>query len=384
MKRSVALIIETSSVYGRSVLRGVMRHMRLRDDWSVFLEQRDLIREPPVWLENWQGDGIISRSTTPQLLSAIQQTGVPLVELTDRLGQSAWPQVRSDDEAIGRLAAEHLIERGFHRFAFCGFSGEAWSDRRRDAFVRRTAESSTEPCRVYESYWVGAHALPWDEEQRRISAWLGEIEPPLAVMACNDVRGLHLIEACRSLGLAVPEEVAIIGVDNDELLCGIASPPMTSVVPNAEAVGYYAAETLATLMGGDPPAASTRLIAPLGVEIRQSTDVVAIDDRRVAAALHYIRQNACQGISVDEIVQHADLSRSTLERQLRRYLGRTPQQEIRHVQVRRASELLRTTDLSVERIAAACGFDHPEYLHVVFKRITGETVGAYRRRVRPS
>ena len=245
MKRHVALIIETSSVYGRELLSGIVRFMRVHDEWSVFLEQRDLWKQPPAWLNHWRGDGIISRATTPKLLEAVAKTGVPLVEVTDRRGDSKLPQVRSDDAAIGCMAAEHLLERGFQRFGVCGFKGEAWSQRREEAFVDTVEPKVAFACSRFNSSWHGPSARAWEAEQESIVAWLKQIEPPFAVMACNDIRGQHVIEACSKLNLAVPEQVAVIGVDNDELLCRVCSPPLSSVIPNAEKVGFQAAVLLA-------------------------------------------------------------------------------------------------------------------------------------------
>ena len=383
MRKHVALIIETSSIYGRDLLSGIERYMRLHDQWSVFLEQRDLWKQPPGWLNDWRGDGIISRATTPKLLEAVKKNGVPLVEVTDRRGEVKLPQVRSDDNMIGRLAAEHLIERGFQTFGFCGFKSEAWSQRREEAFVRVVAEKTESQCSCYNSTWHGRAARTWQDEQRCIINWLQQMTPPFAVMACNDIRGQHVIDACAKLNLAVPEQVAVIGVDNDELLCRVCSPPLSSVIPNAQAVGFRAAEMLAQLMNGSAPEEPSQLIQPLGVATRQSTDVVAIDHRDLAAALQYIREHACQGLTVEQVVQNTRISRSTLERQVRKYLGRTPQEEIRQVQIKRVRELLLTTDFSAEKIAGLCGFEHPQYLHVVFKRITGMTTGAFRQQSRP-
>lgn len=384
MRRRVALIIETSSAYGRNLLSGIVRFMRMHDEWSVFLEQRDLWKQPPGWLKNWGGDGIISRVTTPKLLEVIAKTGVPLVDVTDRRGNLGVNQIRSDDAAIGRIGAEHLMERGFRRFGFCGFKGEAWSQRREEAFFQTIAEQAKAPCSRFNSQWHGPSARAWEEEQESIASWLQELEPPFAVMTCNDIRGQHVIDACSKLELNVPEQVAVLGVDNDELLCRVCSPPLSSVVPNAEAIGFRAAEVLARLMDGGPIETQTQAIEPLAIATRQSTDVVAIDDREIAAALHHIRQNACRGLTVEEVVKKTAVSRSTLERQLRKLLGRTPQEEIRHVQIKRVRELLLTTDLPVERIAGLCGFDHSEYLHVVFKRITGMTTGDFRRQAKPN
>lgn len=383
MKRHVALIIETSSNYGRDLLAGIVRYMRMHDRWSVFLEQRDLFKQPPRWLNKWQGDGIISRATTPRLLDAISDTGVPFVELTDRKGDVEFSQIRSDDAAIGEMGAEHLLERGFKRFGYCGYKGEAWSKRREESFVKTIDQKSSGSCSLYNSTWQGRGARNWEDEQRCIIEWLQTLTPPFAVMACNDIRGRQIIDACSELDLAVPEQVVVVGVDDDELLCRMCSPPLSSVIPNAQAVGFRAAEVLASLMDGKSPASEVQLIEPLGVATRQSTDAVAIDDPDIAAALRYIREYACRGITVAEVVRDNSVSRSTLERQVRKYLGRTPQEEIRFVQIKRARELLISTDLSAEQIAPLCGFEHPEYLHVVFKRVTGTTIGVFRKQAKP-
>lgn len=383
MKRHVALIIETSSNYGRDLLAGIVRYMRMHDRWSVFLEQRDLFKQPPRWLNKWQGDGIISRATTPRLLDAISDTGVPFVELTDRKGDVEFSQIRSDDAAIGKMGAEHLLERGFKRFGYCGYKGEAWSKRREESFVKTIDQKSSGSCSLYNSTWQGRNARNWEDEQRCIIEWLQTLTPPFAVMACNDIRGRQIIDACSELDLAVPEQVVVVGVDDDELLCRMCSPPLSSVIPNAQAVGFRAAEVLASLMDGKSPASEVQLIEPLGVATRQSTDAVAIDDPDIAAALRYIREYACRGITVAEVVRDNSVSRSTLERQVRKYLGRTPQEEIRFVQIKRARELLISTDLSAEQIAPLCGFEHPEYLHVVFKRVTGTTIGVFRKQAKP-
>ena len=382
MKRHVALIIETSSNYGRDLLAGIVRYMRMHDRWSVFLEQRDLFKQPPRWLNKWQGDGIISRATTPRLLDAISDTGVPFVELTDRKGDVEFSQIRSDDAAIGKMGAEHLLERGFKRFGYCGYKGEAWSKRREESFVKTIDQKSSGSCSLYNSTWQGRGARNWEDEQRCIIEWLQTLTPPFAVMACNDIRGRQIIDACSELDLAVPEQVVVVGVDDDELLCRMCSPPLSSVTPNAQAVGFRAAEVLASLMDGKSPASEVQLIEPLGVATRQSTDAVAIDDPDIAAALRYIREYACRGITVAEVVRDNSVSRSTLERQVRKYLGRTPQEEIRFVQIKLARELLISTDLSAEQIPL-CGFEHPEYLHVVFKRVTGTTIGVFRKQAKP-
>lgn len=379
MKRQVALLIETSSEYGRNLLSGVTRYMRMHDQWLVYAEQCDLPLHPPRWLETWKGDGIISRATTPKLRQAVQRTGVPLVEVTDRYEDLDLPYVRSDDSAIGELAAAHLRERNFVRFAFCGYEGEAWSQRRENAFMAAVRDHTRDDVAVYNSVWQGPRALSSEDEQHAIVEWLHSIKRPFGIMACNDVRGRQVIDACQRIGMTVPQEVAIIGVDNDELLCRLCSPPLSSVMPAASVVGFQAAEMLDDMMCGRTVRSREQVIAPIGVATRQSTDVVAIEDQSIAAALHYIREHACRRISVDDVAEKSKVSRSTLERQFRKLVGRTPQEEIRYVQIQRVKELLTTTNLSISQIADYCGFEHPEYLHAVFKRFTAVTPGRFRK-----
>lgn len=377
-KRRVALIIETSSIYGRQLLSGVIKFMRTHDEWSVFLEQRDLSAIPPRWLHHWSGDGILSRATTPELADVVAAKGMPLVELTDRREDLGLTHVWSDDAAIGRIAAEHFLDRGFRYLAGCGFSEEAWSERRLTAFVNIVTDRTGRPS-IYNSRWQGAAARPWEEEQEHLAAWIQDLPKPVGIFACNDVRGQQILNACLEQGIAVPEEVAVLGVDNDEVLCQLCSPQLSSVVPNAELVGYCAAEILAKLMEGKVIRDRELLVPPVGIAKRQSTDVVAIEDQAVATALRYIRENACNGLSVDDVLKVVPMSRSSLERKLRKYLNRSPQQEIRRVQIKRAQQLLMETDHPMDRIASMCGFQHPEYMHVVFRRELGKTPGSFRR-----
>jgi LacI family transcriptional regulator len=198
-------------------------------------------------------------------------------------------------------------------------------------------------------------------------------------MACNDVRGQQILDACNRVELAVPEEVAVIGVDNDELLCELCNPPLSSVIPNPECIGYKAAELLDRLMAGKKPEPDPLRIAPLGIATRQSTDVLAIDDPEVAVAVKFIREHACEGARVNSILAHVPLSRSILERRFRKYLGHSPQQMLRGTQLERVKQLLIKTDLPLSKIAELAGFKHTEYMCVAFKRQVGRSPGAFRR-----
>lgn len=378
MRRHVALMVETSQTYGRKILRGIIRYLRSHRQWSIFLELRELGAAPPRWLKDWDGDGIIGRMIHPALAELLHTKHVPVINLNDAYNDLALPTIESDHQLIGALAAEHLLERGFQHFAACAFTGHAWSRQRVEGFLGALGAAAS-ACRVYESPWGGRTAHPWEEEQERIGQWLQSLPRPIGVFAVNDSRGQHVLDACPRVNLSVPEEVAVLGVDDDQLLCELCDPPLSSVVPNPERIGYEAAALLERLMDGETIHQKHWLIEPLGVTTRQSTDVLAIDDPDIALAVRFIRENACRGASVQDLLAQVPLSRTILERRFRKYLGRSPQAEIRVVQLKRVKQLLAETDLSLERIADLAGYQHPEYLSVVFKRETGQTPGQFRR-----
>jgi LacI family transcriptional regulator len=377
----VALLIETSSITGRRILQGITRYLQSHRPWSVFVEQRALETVPPSWLETWRGDGIISRFNSPAFAAAIREAGVAAIDLTHRGPPIGLPRIASEDDTIARIAAEHLRERGFRTLAFCGFSGIRWSVRRRASFLG-IGDESVDTDLVHESPWGGPEAPSWEGEQEAIGKWLKRLPKPVGILACNDVRGLHVLDASRRVGLHVPEEVAVIGVDDDPLLCELCDPPLSSVIPNMERIGYEAAELLDRLMAGGKADFEEWMIPPIGVATRLSTDVLAIDDARIANAVRFIREHACHGITVRDLLGQIPLSRTAMERYFRRYLGRSPQTEIRAVQLKRVRQLLAETDLKMDRIAELTGFQHPEYLSVVFKRELGRTPGQYRREAR--
>jgi LacI family transcriptional regulator len=380
-RRRVLLIVETSLAYGREVLRGISRYAITHGPWSTYLDLRELVVELPTEIEDWEGDGIISRSTSPELAARWRERGIPVVDLTDIHGDLGLVHVWTDHRRVGEMAAEHLLERGFRSLAYCGFSDHNWSHRRLEGFAARLKLQGLTPAE-FQTPWKASGPQHWESQQQRLGDWLTSLPRPLGVMACNDLRGQQVLDACRRRFLAVPEEVAVIGVDNDQLLCDICDPPLSSVVPHAERIGYEAAALLDGLMNKEPPLQRILIIEPRGVVTRQSTDVLAIDDPQIATAVSFIRRHACDGITVSEVLEQVTLSRSVLERRFRRFVGKSPQQEIRDVQLKRVKQLLAETDLPLEAIALRTGFAHPEYLSVVFKREIGEPPGEYRRRLK--
>ena len=377
----VALIVETSSAYGRDLLSGVARFVRENGPWTVYLEPRSLNDPPPAWLEGWDGRGIISRASYPEFARLVRRLGIPTVDLNDQLPDGSLPSIRSDDEAIGRLAFEHLVERGFTHFAYFGFPIFGWSRRRGDSFAARVRGAGHTFHRYrhpQRASW--GHQIPsWEREMDGVARWIKGLPKPLGLMACNDFRGLQALDACRRADVAVPEEVAVIGVDNEPTVYELTYPPLSSVIPDARRIGYEAAALLARLMAGEAPGSSRVAVPPLGVATRQSTDVTALVDRPVADALRFIRENACRGIGVEDVLEHLQVSRSTLQRSFRKHLGRTVHDAILGVRLQRVRQLLVETDLPLPAIAQRAGFAYVEYLSAVFRRATGLTPGAYRR-----
>lgn len=247
----IALLVETSLASGRDVLLGIARYVREHGPWSIFQEPRGLEAGPPPWLKDWQGDGIIARLQDESVSEAVAATGLPAVDVLGVAPHPKIPLVHVKDEAIAIMAAEHLIERGFRHFGFCGVRSVNWSDRRSAAFVRRVTAAGGD---------VSVYLLPrksttralWEQQQDRLAQWLRGLPKPAGVMACNDPRGQLVLEACRRVGILAPDEVAVIGVDNDEPICELCDPPLTSVYGDLKRVGYEAAALLDRMMRGEP------------------------------------------------------------------------------------------------------------------------------------
>lgn len=363
------------------MLKGVAHYERTHELWTGFHDDEARAETDPTWLRSKKWKGVISRHTTPGLAQSCAELKIPLVDLNDMPGFAGVPKIRPDNVAIGHFGAEHFMERGHRHFGFCGFNNQGWACERREGFVE-ALQLAGHKCDLLEVVYPGDLTPYWDEEQISIiSHWLKRLPKPVGVMACCDMQALQVMSAAHAAGLMVPEEVALLGANNDTIRCELCYPALSSVAVNAFQSGYQAADTLARLMAGKKPECMDLRIDPVEVVTRPSTDVLAIDDRSVATALAHIRASACQGVTVEEVSQRAFASRSQLEKKFRRYLGRSPQAEIRRVQVAKIRQLLADTDFPLKRIAELAGFEHVEYMCVVFKRLMGVAPGSYRERV---
>lgn len=378
--RQVALLIETSGSYGRGLLRGVAKYNRAHGEWSTYFHPHGLGDPPPAWLTVWEGDGILARVDTVEVAHLLQQSGVPVVNLRGSIEKLPFAYVGPDHHQIAKLAAEHLLERGLKHFAFCGKrSGVHPGLDERGVTFEKIVTSAGGTCDVFD-----ADCRPgkesWEQEQERLAQWIKSLPRPLGVMACNDERGLQVLDACRRCGALVPDEVAVIGADNDEHLCDLSIPPLTSVDVNAEQIGYTAAALLDEMMQGKKNHPKAQWLTPRGVVTRLSTDTVASEDPEVNRAIRFIRENCCTGLRVVDVLAHMGMSRALLQQRMKKAVGRTLHHEIERVRLAKVKELLLIPDMTIKQVARAAGFSSVQYLTRVFNTAMGETPAKYRSR----
>jgi LacI family transcriptional regulator len=372
--RKVALLIETTRSYGRNVLRGVGDYARVHGKWLFYLPMDESLRSVPS-REQWDGDGIIAQPHQNQaLVKALAEYGKPVVSLSGPPGAGGLPSVLSNNTAVAELALKHFRDRGLKRFAYCAVPGEKGGWPNTGAAFQKAVEAAGFECKVHVRGLQTADRIMSMEE---LAGFLRTLEPPVGVLAANDLRAREVLDAARSVDIAVPEQLAVLGISDDELICELAGPPLSSVTHNARRIGFEAAQMLDKLMSGETGVQDV-VVEPLGVSARQSTDLLAIEDQEVAAAMRFIRENACQGIQVDDVLEHVAISRRGLEKRFMKVVGRAPHEEIRRVQIEGVKTLLVTTDFKLERIAEAAGFSSAQYLASLFHRMTSMTPGAWR------
>jgi LacI family transcriptional regulator len=362
----VALLIETSNAYSRGLLGEIHFTEQGRGD------------EPPPWFHNWHGHGVIARIENGQIEEAVAATKLPVVNVSSNSVKRSFPTVASDSDAVCAVAAEHLLERGFRLFGYCGDVRFDWSLRHEQNFRKHLRDDGFE-LRVFDS--EVSDAEDWPRERNKLVNWLLGLPKPIGIFACYDIRGQQLLDVCRQTGLSVPDEVAVIGHHNDELLCELCDPPLSSIIPNARRAGYEAAELLDRMMQGRSIRNETRLVAPIGVFPRKSTEAIAVGDTQIAQAMRFIRDHACEGIGVEDVLKVVPISRTVLERRFQKFLRRSPYEEILRLRLERVKQLLTTTDLSIAHIADQVGFSGVEYLSAMFKRKLGISPREFRRSV---
>ena len=383
-RRQVALLIDSSRAYGRGLLLGIAKFLREHRGWTLQTEERRWTDATPAWLRDWKGDGIIAWVEGAKLAGMIRRLGVPAVDVRGSSTNSGLPLIDTENQAVAHLAAEHLLQRGFRHYAFCGFVGANYSDKRSHWFQEYLARKGFS-CAVYDPPATSRDAQTIELEKRgllfqdHLAAWLKSLPKPVGIMACNDIRGQQVMNACHKVDLIVPEEVAIIGVDNDELLCELSNPPLTSVMPDTLRIGYEAAALLERMMTGGKPPAEPILIPPLEIKLRRSTDVLAMNDRQLVAGAHFLREHLFEPITVNDIARAAGMSRRVFERRFTARVGRAPKAEVLRLRLERVKDLLAETDWTLGQIAERTGFKYSEYLHTIYSQKPGFTPGKSRK-----
>lgn len=356
----IGVIVNTVGGYSRAVVRGITSYAFARA-WTCRVEG---VNDARIADRLEEYDGFIVQAATPELTKTLSAIRTPLVNVSSALPRTRFASVVSDDVAVGRLGADYFLRRGYRQFCFHAADDREFVKMRQEGFVARLAESSE--CAV----------VSYDDEQ--LIRNLQQLQRPIAVMGSNDRAALAVLDACRAANLRVPDDVAVLGVDNDDLVQSLAYPPLSTINTARERIGFEAAAMLEELIAGKPPATTPLLMPPTGVIERQSTDLIAIADTDVVEALRYIHAHAGRAITVEDVLRELPLSRRQLERRFREALGRSILDEIMRCRMERAKQLLVETELALPQIAVASGFASASYFNVVFRKQAGMTPGQYR------
>ena len=380
----VALLVESSRIYGRGILRGIAKYTHLHGQWSCFIEERELHSGVPAWLKNWKGHGIIARIEDRHMAQTLLSLGMPVVDVLGNARFEGIPSFDTDAQTVAKLAADFFLRAGFQHFSFCGYQKIPFSERREAAFCDYLAQKQ-------KKVLVFAPPLPQGSRShiqaiekcginmvQSVAHWLTNQPRPLALLACNDVRAQQVLNACRERGIKVPEEVAVMGVDNDDVLCSLADPPLTSIEPDTELLGFEAAALMDRMIQNGSSRNELKQIPPARIVERASTDIVAIEDPITVQAARFIRDNLGKGISVKDVLTHVNRSRTDMEQRFRRYLKCSIHAEILRLRLDRACAFLRQTGSSLDEIAAAAGFSTAAHLCRLFRRHFGQTPMQYR------
>jgi LacI family transcriptional regulator len=372
-RQQIIVVTDISCSYGRGVLVGVGRFATKLGCWSL--------RSIPTWGMN---DDVLNPPTRGLIVQAmglamsrkVAAGGLPAVNVADNDLDHPLPTIMSDNRLIGQLAGEHFLSRGYVNLGYCGLANAYYARQRHLGFTA-TARAAG---RSVREYWFPDH--PQHLWYGPLREWLDSLPRPIAVMACNDAWAREVGQACFDLDLHIPEDVAIIGVDNDQLISEIYDVPLSTIAIAAERIGYEAASLLCRLLAGERAPDGPIIIPPVGVVERQSTDILAVTDRLVSQAIRFIHEHIAEPITVADLVSHLATSRRSLEKHFLKVLKCTPAAEMRRCRVERAKHLLTTTDVAMSTIAFDCGFTDSPRLTKVFRQCTGMTPSTYRMRTR--
>jgi LacI family transcriptional regulator len=382
-KPTVALFIETSRAYGRGLCLGIAEYARSHGDWNFLIQERDLRGGIPEWLADWNGDGILCRLSDPELAELFAHAKCPVVDLYGQIRHPDIPFLDTDATAVAEMAARFFVNSAFSNFAYCGFPGLWFSDDREAAFEKEISRFGAklhiyQPPVAWSVTDVARREALHPSGSPELAMWIRSLPPRTAILACNDVRAQQLVKMAAQIDRRIPEDLAVMGVDDDLLICELCTPRLTSIQPDTHTLGYTAAHWLHQLMLGKKTPYRELLLPPLQITERASTDTIASDDEVLVKALRFIRDHAHERIDATKVIQHVGLARSSVETRFRSILGRTIKAEITRARVNRAAILLRETSMKLDEVAHACGFATSSHFLRIFKQVKGVTPGVFR------
>lgn len=373
----IAVLVDTSTGWGRRLIRGIVSYAREQGSWNLWVHacgQDEQLRLPP----GWAGEGIIARISQYHTARHVAAARVPVVNVSGiELRGIDFCRVTTDLRTTGQLAARHLLDCGFKHFAYAALPRLAYVQRQHEGFTDTLREAGFS-CLNYHPGFPPSSRAGWAAQKRELTQWLRSLPKPIGILGWATTLGRQLIECCHEIGLRVPETVAILGGDYDELLCETCMPSLSGVAVPSEQVGYEAARQLDRLMRGEPPPGQPIFIEPHGVVTRQSTDILAIEDDDLVKAIVFIRDHAAEPIAVTDVLRAVAISRRRLERSFQKVLGRSPAAEIRRRHVEHAKRLLTETDMQIPDVAEASGFASPTHFAYIFHREVGLSPRKYR------
>lgn len=377
----VILFINPSRGYGRKLLRGIGKYSKLYGPWTFYKNPpyyRDSAKPERVLsrLKEWGADGAILHDFENS--NEIIRMGLPTIIGNFKERIAGCPTIMGDNAALAKMAFTYFFERGFCHFAFCGYEHMFWSQDRVKFFSEVLHEAGLE-CHLYTAPKSKIRRY-WENEQEFLANWLKSIPKPVAVMVCNDDRGQEVIDACNLAGFPVPEEVAVLGVDNDVMVCELCNPPLSSIARNTENAGFQSAMLLNKMMAGQKVQQQDVIIRPTYVVTRQSTDTTAIKDREVAGSVKFIREHGKHIIQVNDVVKTVPLSRRVLEKRFRREVGRSIHDEIIRVRIEHVAKMLIDTNMTLSQIALELGYPDVKHISRSFKKVKEICAQSYRKK----
>ncbi|MDJ1505602.1 XylR family transcriptional regulator [Xanthocytophaga agilis] len=376
----IAVLLDTSRAYDRDVLKGITHFNKLYDKFTFFFYSPTYIQpadSDKLWtrLQHWHPDGIIARETAG--MDQLQSFQVPLIISPHTQTYPDCINLWADNKAIGELAARYFVEKGYKHLGFIGFKEFQWSIERQLAFIQ-----SLQACSLFaETFLFDSQQMSWEDLPSNLGQWAQQLPKPCAVFSATDELNIHLLEAARKVNLSIPDELVLLGVDDDQLLCEMMQPTLSSIDQNAFQAGYQVAEGMLHWLDTNHPPEADFIIPPKTVVVRQSTSSLAIDDPQIRLALSFIGEHApFKNIRVEDVIAVTHHSRRILEKKFKSQLNTSILDQIRLVRINRIKYLLSESTLTIQQIAYEMDFENPDNITRYFRQATGYSPLEYRKK----